>query len=170
MMKRVWVIGLLLMSLPVFSQNLVSSFLQDIDKRAKESVIQINISGKMLQIAARSDANLDADTRKMFENINQISIVIGVAIDNESKKQLEKRLVPYEELMSIVEGSQTILMYTKETKKQIDEFVLSISAGNKLTLMSISGKIDLEQIAQLSKGIKVEGVHHLNKINPKKNK
>lgn len=164
------IIALILLTLPAFSQNLVSSFMKEVDTSVKKNVMQINISGRMLNLAAKNDPDIDAETKKLFQNIDKISVVIGLAVDESARKKLNVRLDAYEELMSVIEGEQTIRMYTKETKGQIDEFVMCIQLGGDMTLMSITGKIDLEQIGALSKGVKVQGMEHLNKLDTKKKK
>ena len=164
------IVALVILALPTFSQNLVSSFMKDIDSDLKKDMMQINISGKMLTLAARNDQSIDAQTKKLFQNIDKISVAIGISVDEKEKKKLNVLLNVYEELMSVIEDQQTIHMYTKETKGQIDEFVMCISMGNDLTLMSITGKIDLDQIGTLSKGVKLQGMEHLNKLDTKKKK
>lgn len=160
---------LVLVSLPFFSQTFVSSFLDEIDKGAKSSAMQINVSGKMLSLAAKNDKNIDSDTRKLFLNIDKISVVSGLPTNKKLETKLDEHLVHYEELMSVAENNQTIRMYTKESKDKIEEFVLCVISSNDITLMSITGKIDLDQIAKLSRGIKLQGVEHLDKINNAKN-
>ena len=165
MIKRLFFLtALVLMSLPALSQNLVSSFLTNINYKAKEGIIRINISGKVLLLAAGNNADKD----KLFESIDVISVVSGLYADDKLKQQLEKNLIPYSELMSVMEGENQIRMYIKETKKLIEEFVLCVHSDNKITLMSITGKIDLKHIARLSESFKIEGVEnlkHLEKLN-----
>ena len=159
-----------LLILPGFSQNTVSSLLNGIDAESKKSITQINISGKMLSLAAKNDGSIDTATKELFQNIDKIGVVLGLPINEKLNKQLQKHLTSHEELMSIVEDELNIKMYIKETKEQITEFVLSVVSDNNMMLMSISGKIDLDKITNLSKNVKIEGMEHIDKINTKNKK
>ena len=156
------------LALHALSQNLVSSFLDTLDKDSKKGITQVNISGTMLRLASKNDPNIDNEMKKFFENIDKISLISRLTVNDVLKSKLDELLSPYEELIQVIEENQTIRMHTKETKKQIEEFILYVLFENELTLMSITGKIDLKQIARLSESVKIQGVEHLNKVNRKK--
>jgi len=162
------IVLLMLLALPVLSQNLVSSFLGEMDDGSRKSATQINISGRMLRFAADKDSSGDEDLKKLMNSIDKISMVANLSVTDKQKDRLKKMLQPYEELMSVVEDGQSIVMYTKEKNGRVEEFVLSILSGNELVLMSVAGKIDLEQISRLSESVNIQGMEHLGRINNKK--
>lgn len=155
----------LLLTLPILSQNLVSSVMDNVDQNAKKGITQINISGKMLRFAAKSDPGIDKEMGELLNSIDKISMVAGLSFNDKTQKLIEKSLAPYEELLTVVEEEQTIRMYTRESKNRIEEFVLCVASGEGVILMSITGKIDLQLIARLSESINIEGVEYLDKVN-----
>ena len=159
---------LIMFALPAFSQNLVSGLMSEINENDKSNVMQINVSGKMLMLAAKNDKDIDANTKELFKNIDKISVVIGLPANQKVKKLLEEKLEIYDELMSVIEDNQTIMMYTKESKGVINEFILSVFSYNSIeVLMSITGKIELEHLAALSEGLNVQGAEQLKKLKTK---
>jgi len=165
MKKRLFILSaLMLLSLSAWSQSLVSAFLKDSGEELLKSAMQVNISGKILRLAAAADSNIDLETKKLFESIDRINAVVGLSVDNNRRNQLEAQLAPFEELLSVVEEGRSIRMYTRETKGQIEEFVLYVIEGNEMTLMSIVGKIDLKRIAGLAGNLQIDGMEHLDKI------
>ena len=166
--KLLAVMILIMFALSAFSQNLVSDLMNEIDEKAKHEVTQINISGKLLMLAAKNDKDIDAGTKELFQNIDKISVVIGLPAMQKVKKRLNEKLETYEELMSVIEEDQKIMMYTQESGGVINEFILTVFSDQSIdVLMSITGKFKLEQIASLSGGIKIQGAEHLNKLNIK---
>lgn len=150
---------------PVLSQNLVSSFLERIDSDSRQSCMRMNISGKMLRFAADKDPNADKEMKELMKNVDKISMIAGLSVDENQKNELQNQLKSYEELMTIEEEYQTIQMFTKEDKGKVVEFVLVVLADDELVLMSITGKIDVAQLSRLSESVNIQGIEHLDKIN-----
>ena len=169
MKKKLSILSILiLLTIPIFSQNMVSSLMNEIAPENQKDIMQINISGKMLSLTAKNDKDIDAETKELFQSIEKISVAIGLPVNEKLNRQLQKHLVSHEELMSIVENKLDIRMYIKETKGQIAEFVLCAIGDDSMMLMSITGKIDLDKLANLSKNVKIEGMEHLGKIKKEK--
>ncbi|MDH8700878.1 NAD(P)H-hydrate repair Nnr-like enzyme with NAD(P)H-hydrate dehydratase domain [Dysgonomonadaceae bacterium PH5-43] len=162
-MKKKLFIALLAMfvALPAMSQSIVDSFM----KGKEETCGRINISGKMLRMMANADSTMDNDAKEMFENVDKISIITGLEVEEWDKQSLRKLLKNYEELLSIIDGDQNIYMYTKDNKKYTEEFVACIYTGDTLLLISITGKIDVNKLAELSDSVGIEGLDSLKKIN-----
>ena len=166
MKKKIIISTLLwLLSVPLFSQSVVSFVLKNLDADAQKNVVQVNISGKILRMAADSDTTLEPDMKRLFENIDRIEAVIGVRASDYRLAQVESRLTGFEELLSVIENSQTIRMYTREVRGRVEEFVLSIRSGEDLTLVSISGRIDIKALSRLGRSVNVNGLEHLDKLN-----
>lgn len=163
--KLISLLLLVFFAFPVLSQNLVSSFLERIDSDSRQSCMRMNISGKMLRFAADKDPNADKEMKELMKNVDKISMIAGLSVDENQKNELQNQLKSYEELMTIEEEYQTIQMFTKEDKGKVVEFVLVVLADDELVLMSITGKIDVAQLSRLSESVNIQGIEHLDKIN-----
>ena len=162
MAKRLFFLtALVLMSLPALSQNLVSSFLKDIDENIKTGAKWISIHGNLLISSTGSSFKDYSDMKEIMERVDEINILSGLYANDKSKQQLKKALIPYTEFISVEKGGDITRMYIKGTKEQVEEFILYHTSDNKITLMSIIGKVDLEYIASLSERIKVMGMEHI---------
>lgn len=166
--KLISLVLLTFLALPLFSQNLVSTFMEGIDSDSRRNAMKMNISGKMLRLAANNDSSADKEMKDLMKNIDKISMVAGLSVDEKQKKELQRQLASYEELMTIEEEEQTVQMFTKENKGKVEEFVLIVLADDELVLMSITGKIDVNQLSRLSESVNIQGMEHLEKIDDKK--
>lgn len=72
----------------------------------------------------------------------------------------------YKELMVIKEKGQDVKFLVKDSNGKINELLL-IAGGKDNALISIQGNIDLKNIAQLSKAMKIQGMDQLGKMQPK---
>lgn len=168
-MKKLFLILVtaMLTALPALSQSFVSTVLAGTDWEARKNVMQINVSSKMLLMASLKDKNATEETKKLFGDIDRISYMSMDAASADERKKLNKLLALYEELMSVTEDGQTVQMYTKENKKQIEELVMCIFSEKETVIMSITGKFSLQQLSALKNSINMKGSEHLNKLNDK---
>jgi hypothetical protein len=62
-----------------------------------------------------------------------------------------------------------VRIWTKDSKSGsvIEELLLIVGSPDSFTLLSLTGKINLENISSLSKTLDIEGAEHLEKIHPK---
>lgn len=170
-MKKFLILAVMAMAaISVHSQNLVSTMIGNMGNAEKEDITQVNLSGKILRMAAKNDTAIDAKTLKAFENIDKISVAFGESqsLGNKMQLQLSKITGNYEELLTVVENGEEVRMYTRESGNYIDELVMSVFSANNTIVMSITGRIDLNQISSLAGKLNINGAEHLNKI--KKNK
>ena len=71
----------------------------------------------------------------------------------------------YEELMVVKEADEEIIFLIKEQNDKITEFLLLVSSEDEDdALIVITGQIDLESIASLSKGLDLPGMEGLEEL------
>ncbi len=165
-MNRILLIILLLLPVAVFSQNVVPEIIEQTGGMSG-GAMNFNISGKMLKMAYESEENLmkkDKDLLAFLTKVKKMSVLINLNLNNDKRAKIKKILHPYSELMSVIENESKIAMYTLEEKGEIIEFVMCVEANNSLTVMNMTGIIDLEQLSKLSKGIDVNGTGYLKNL------
>lgn len=131
------------------------------------------VSPKMFNIVSKISAD-DPEWEKFREVIGGLKglrVLAAEAIENGNslyKEALGK--VPaaeYEELVTVRDGKENVRIWVKESGNIINELLLLVGAPDKFTLMSLTGKIDLDKISSLTKGLDFEGVKHLDKLKNK---
>ncbi|NJO68832.1 MAG: DUF4252 domain-containing protein [Bacteroidetes bacterium] len=115
----------------------------------------------------------DKDFDNLVKSLKSIRIL---AVDNEnppkgvnffSEIMKDLPVKEYKELMIIKEKGQDVRFMVREYQGKIIELLL-IAGGKDNTLISIQGNIDLKNIAQLSKTMKIQGMEQLGKMQDKK--
>jgi len=165
-MNKTLIIILLLLPVAVFSQNVVPEIIEQTGGMSG-GAMNFNISGKMLKMAFESEPNnlkKDKELQAFLTNVKKMSVIINLNLNADKKTKIKKILQPYSELMSVIENDAKIAMYTLEEKGEIIEFVMCVEANNSLTVMNITGKIDLEQLSKLSQGVDVNGTGYLKNL------
>lgn len=166
-MKRLIVSILILgTSLIAVSQN--SPIDKFFDKYSgKEGYTSVFISKYMFNMFSSIDPE-DKELQQIFSGLSSIKILatqtpaIGINFHKEVMKELQEK--DYKELMIIKEKDQDIKFMVKENQGKIVELLL-ISGGKDNVLISIQGEnINLKNISNLSKSMKIEGLENLEKI------
>jgi hypothetical protein len=171
-MKRILIIILLAAPSLLCGQGVVSQLVEEIGG-LPEGATMVNISGKMLKMAMENESSAtreDRELRAFLGNVRKLSIVMGLHDDDDCRKRLKTLLRPFEELLSVVEDGMNISMLTLESDGETVEFVMMIDMGEMLVVMDIVGKIDLEQLAKLSKGLDINGEKYLENLDKLKNR
>jgi hypothetical protein len=73
----------------------------------------------------------------------------------------------YSELLTVRDGDENVRIWVKDSGDIINELLLLVGSPDEFVLLSLTGKIDLNQISELSKTLDIDGVEHLDKINKK---
>lgn len=165
-MNKLIILILFILPGAVYSQSVVPEIIEQTGG-INSSAMNFNISGKMLKMAFDSeDSKLknDKDLQAFLSNVKKMSILMNFDLNNEKRSKIIKILQPYSELLSVIENDAKIAMYTLEEKGEIVEFVMCVDTNNSLTVMNITGKIDLAQLSKLSKGVDVNGTNYLKNL------
>lgn len=77
----------------------------------------------------------------------------------------------YEELVSVTDKNENVKILVRSAKESvIDDLLIIVKDNEEFVLVSIFGQIDIGQIKQLGKSFDLEGMEHLEKIEPLDNK
>lgn len=94
------------------------------------------------------------------------SIGNGIALYKEALAKVPAG--EYSELLTVRDGGENVRIWTKDSGTVINELLLLVGSPDEFVLLSLTGRIDLDKISELSKDLDIEGVQHLDKV--KKNK
>lgn len=94
------------------------------------------------------------------------SIGDGLAVYKEALTKVPKS--EYSELLTVRDGSENVRIWIKDNGNVVNELLLLVGSPDEFVLLSLTGRIDLDKISELSKDLDIQGVEHLDKV--KKNK
>ncbi len=172
--------SILILCLALFS---VAAIAQDnvIDKhfahyKAQDEFTKIDVTGKMFQLAAYLDdeASEDEDLKDFVEFVSSISafhMIVGEEIvDAKSKynNALGTMTSGYEELMSVNDKDGNFTFFIDENKGVVKEVVMVGAAEKHLIIFSLTGNMDLRQIAEMGSKLQGDGLSHMKKLKDKK--
>lgn len=86
----------------------------------------------------------------------------GLSLYKEALKKVPQ--AQYSELVTMRDGQENVRIWSKDEGNIIEELLLLVGSPNEFVLLSITGKIDLDKISELSKALDVKGVQHLDKL------
>lgn len=114
------------------------------------------------------------DVKAMMEQLEGIRILMYEA-DDASNAQLKSfkeelsrfNLEGFSELMVVKEKGEEVKFMAKKKGDKVGELLLIIDEGNEAGFISITGMIDMNTVAKLSKTMKMEGMDKLEKLEEK---
>jgi len=135
----------------------------------KDGFTSVVITKHMFSLFSNVETTADDEYMNMIKNLKNIKIlsapdpsISGINFYQEVMECLPEN--EYDELMVIKEGSQDIKFLVREEKDKIVELLMLIGGDAENVLISISGIIDMQTIAKLSKSMNIEGMENLEKI------
>jgi hypothetical protein len=144
-----------------FVDNLISKY------QGEKGFTTIVINSALFDIAAAIDD--DEDLQKMKGMIDNIRIIAmedhfssEINFFEEMKSQVDTKA--YVELMTIKEHDNDVVFYVKYAGKDIEELMLVAGGRDDNAVISIKGKIDLKQMASLSKSVHISGFEYLDEL------
>ena len=150
MKKRTWLITMLLFWSTLYCSAQVSYF----DKYADwEDVKTVYISKRMLKMVKSYDGEVKVNGMQLgianegLENIQIFSCKEKPAV--EKMREEVRELIPstgYEEVISIRDEGEKVSILFRELKTNLSEFVLITDRPNEFNIISIVGKITLQDI------------------------
>jgi len=136
----------------------------------------VHITQYMFQLFADIDTESEMEEfREMAAQIDRIKILTAENDSANSSRAKSfyselKKTIPldkYEELMVVNDGDEQVRMYIIKNGKNISEFLMLVSEPTTAVMISISGDIDLDKLAALSKTMNIEGLEGLDTLNTK---
>lgn len=148
-------ISLALFSTIAFSQSSVSELIQKY--KGNDEVNIVTISGSLLKMGSSFvDAN-DSETKAAKSIIDQVDEMIIVNTSSVSKGKEIRKFANnqvdrgnFEKMMMVDSEGEEITFYGKVKNNKISEiFIISGESANETILISMSGSIDPDSVAQL---------------------
>ncbi len=184
MKKTVLLIALMVLPLLGFSQSIFDKY------ENNEDVTFVSMQPKMFQMLGKmSISSDDPEAKEFFELVNSITSFKVITTENKGissdingwvNKHLKSSKL--EELMRVRDGDSNVKFYVKEGKddNHVEELLMFVTGikemnveinGKKLetVLLSLTGNIDLRQVAKLTEKMDLPGGDQLGKAS-KKNK
>ena len=135
----------------------------------------VYIAPKLFSMVSKIETD-DEDWNKVREIVKDLgglrvltadSIADGMALYKNALSRVPAG--EYSELLTVRDGNENVRIWTKDTKDGtvIEELLLLVGSPDEFTLLSFTGKINLDKISQLSKTLDIQGAEHLSKIKPK---
>lgn len=128
------------------------------------------VSPKMFSLVSKISTD-DPDWEKLRDVVGGLTglrVLTSDAIEDGMKMYKEAlSKVPaseYEELLTVRDGQENVRIWVKDTGSIINELLLLVGSPDDFVLLSLTGKIDLDKVSNLSKGLDIDGVKHLEKV------
>jgi len=164
-MKKILAI-MVLAALPMFlnAQDLIDGLF---DKyQGTKGFTTVVINSAMFDIAAAIDD--DQDLQKMKGMIDNIRIITmdnsnsEINFYDEMKSQINSK--PYVELMTVKEHDNDVVFYVKYAGKEIEELLLVVGGSEDNVVLSITGKMNLKELASISNSVHISGFEYLDNL------
>ena len=142
----------------------------------QDGFTSVHITKYMFQLFADIDTESEMEEfREMAAQIDRIKILTAEndSVDNSRAKSFYNQLnksIPlnkYEELMVVNDGDEQVHMYIIKNGKNISEFLMLVSEPTSAVMISITGDIDLDKLAALSKTMNIDGLEGLDTLKTK---
>lgn len=142
-----------------------------------EGVTSVIVNQKAFSLMSKIGSESDDEYLGLIKNIESLKVFATESV--EVAKQMEAAVKSYlknanlEELMRVRDGDSNVTIYVKEGKsedfvKELFMFVKdSENSSKESVIISLTGDIDLNQIAKLTEKMDLPGGEHLEKANKK---
>jgi hypothetical protein len=164
MMKNIYfVLLVLLISGPLFSQNFIDDEYAEIKANPENTVVFV--SGKLFQMASQvipEDKEIEeiGSIKELAGNVTSFNLVLDRTTDDpksQYKSAINKLRGDYEELMSLKDNSNNISFYVDEEGGIIYELVgVGTTDENEFVVFSLTGEIDLDKVGTILSKIQKE--------------
>lgn len=148
------IFSLLFSSMNLFAGDFITRFMEKYSEN-KQGINNVNIGRSMLEKMASHTE--DEDLKKTFNNLNSIRIITSESRKdskdyfNKAQELVNEEFSDFKEMVSVNEKKAKMNVLFKKTDEKNQELILlGLDADDKLTIISISGKIDFNSISKLS--------------------
>jgi len=142
-----------------------------------EGVTSVIVNQKAFSLMSKIGSESDDEYLNMIKNIESLKVYatdnaqVAIQMENAAKSYL--KTANLEELMRVKDEGSNVTIYVKEGKsadyvKELFMFVKdSESTSKESVIISLTGEIDLNQIAKLTAKMDLPGGEHLEKASKK---
>jgi hypothetical protein len=176
-MKKISIICALLISMiyGAYAQNVMDNLFDKYN--GKEGFTSVNISSEMFNMMGSIQINngeKDKDLEKIKDMKDFASKLTGLKVLTTNKKDDEGNaaradafykevmgFMPkniYRELMEVNDEGQKVNFYVKRTGSKVSELVVVVKEKKETSLISLTGDIDLNKVAEFSKDMNIKGM------------
>ena len=148
------ILSLVFTSMNSFAGDFVTRFME-IYSDSKQGINNVNIGRSMLEKMATHTE--DEDLKKTFQSLKSIRIITSENRKdskdyfNKAQTLVSEEFSDFTEMVSINEKKTKMNVLFKRTDEKNQQLILlGLDADNKLTIISITGKIDFDSISKLS--------------------
>lgn len=185
-MKKIFLMCILAIGLMLnaYSQNVMENLFEKYN--GKEGFTSVNISKEMFDMMGSIQIKSDGDdkgTQKINDMKDFASKLSSLKVLTTNKKEGQDNslkaeafykevmnLMPkniYKDLMEVNEEGQKVNFYVRRTGAKVSELVVVVKEKAETSLISLTGDIDLNKVAEFSKDMNIKG---MDKIGDKKGK
>ncbi len=151
----------------------VNSFLKGLEKGSEYAVVKVN--KEMFELLAAMDIESNGENIKdLIEGLKEITILVK---EDGGKEDYEKfqRLIKSSSLksyMSVKDEDANVNLYSAGTTDdgKLNGIVLSVSEDDETVFVHVDGQIDLAALGKLTKGLDINGLDQLKRLNDHKEK
>lgn len=139
----------------------------------KDGFTTVSISKELFGLFSNIDSE-DQDMQDVKDMMNQLE---GIKIlmydaDDGSENELANfrnemskfNLDGFSELMTVKEKGEQVTFLARKNGENVSELLLLLDEGDEAGFISITGNIDMNTVAKLSKTMKIEGMDKLEKL------
>lgn len=137
----------------------------------RDDVTKISVTGKIFQLAAHIEVDEeDKEAQEFMEFVSSIDFFQMIVGDegnftkSDYRSALGKVERGYEELMTIEDKEGQFNFRIKEDRGVVKELIMIGIAGDDLIILSLSGRMDLNQIGSMGSQIQTSGFQYLEKL------
>ena len=175
MKKTIFLLPIFLLSamLSQAQNDAITRFFEKYTDNERFTVVYV--APKMFQLVSKIETD-DEDWNKVREVVKDLgglrvlsadSIADGLAIYKDALGRVPAS--EYSELLTVRDGKENVRIWTKDSGNIIEELLLLVGSPDEFTMLSFTGKIDLDKISALSKTLDIKGAEQLEKIKSTKN-
>lgn len=142
-----------------------------------DGVTSVVVTQKAFSLMSKIGSESDDEYMQLIKNIESLKVFATesaeVAIQMESAAKSYLKTANLEELMRVKDGDSNVTIYVKEGKSEdfVKELFMFVKDSDKTSkesvIISLTGDIDLNQIAKLTEKMDLPGGEHLEKANKK---
>lgn len=142
-----------------------------------EGVTSVIVTQKAFSLMSKIGSESDDEYLDMIKNIESLRVFatesLEVAVQMEAAVKSYLKTANLEELMRVKDGDSNVTIYVKEGKSEdfVKELFMFVKDSDKTSkesvIISLTGEIDLNQVAKLTQKMNLPGGEHLEKANKK---
>lgn len=170
-MYRMYKILIVLLILPVLSQAQNDAIVTYFSSEMENDLFKhAYISPRMINAVVKMDVeDMDEDIRMIVKDLKGMRILSS---DKDGKNQYSRFIKeldsqPYEVIVSSRTPAESVKIYLKNEGQPDGELIMVYQTNETCSITSISGLLDLEKIAKLSRQLNIKGAEFLEDVNRK---